>query len=74
MKYRVEGVAFFEDEDDAKGAMDDMDKWLLKAVNVNCGSVDVEISYSERERCFHDEDPSKPCIVDERHEVECPPS
>lgn len=72
MKYKVEAVAFFDDPDDAAGAMNDAWEWLLKGVNINCGTEMVEVCFCEKGRCYHDEDPHKPCVVDERHEKECP--
>ena len=67
MKYRVRIDLSFENEAEARTLMDCARGLEEKAVNVNSGRDNEEISYFELELCRHDE--GLPCTRLERVEV-----
>jgi hypothetical protein len=67
MKYRVRLDLSFENEADAQALMDSARGLEAKAVNINSGTDNEEISYFELEMCRHDE--GLPCTRLERVEV-----
>jgi hypothetical protein len=67
MKYRVRLDFSFDNESDARLLMNYARGKAGKAVNINEGSNNEEISYYELELCGHDE--GRPCTRLERHEI-----
>ena len=67
MKYRVRLDLSFKNESDARLLMNYARGKAGKAVSINEGSDNQEISYCELERCGHDE--GQPCTQLARHEV-----
>lgn len=67
MKYRVRIDLSFDVEADAKALMDYARKLTSKAVSINEGRVNQEISYCDMEICRHDE--GLPCTRLDRVEV-----
>jgi hypothetical protein len=67
MKYRVRIDLSFENEADARALMEGARTLKTKAVNINPGSDNAEISYFELEQCLHDE--GLPCTLLERVEI-----
>lgn len=69
MKYRVRTDLSFDKESDARDFMEDSKIKANKAVSVNEGNINEEISYCDIEKCYHDENPTKPCEKIERVEI-----
>ena len=67
MKYRVRVDLSFKDEADAQALMDYAKELGGKAVSINEGEDNEEISFSDMEICRHDE--GLPCEKLERVEV-----
>lgn len=67
MKHRVRIDMSFDSRDDAQSLMDFAKKVSDKAVSINEGSGDEEISFCDMELCRHDE--GLPCTKLERLEV-----
>ncbi len=67
MKYRVRIDLSFDSEADAKSLMDYAREISGKAVSINEGRGDEELSFCDLELCRHDED--LPCTKLERVEV-----
>ena len=67
MKNRVRIDVSFDEETDALSLMTAIKSLTGKAVSVNEGSVDEEISFIEHELCGHDK--GKPCTRLERIEI-----
>ena len=67
MKYRVRVDLSFKDEADAQALMDYAKELGGKAVSINEGKDNEEISFSDMEICRHDE--GMPCEKLERVEV-----
>ncbi len=67
MKYRVRIDSSFDKESDARELLDFARNLMSKAVNVNEGKPDQEISFCEFHLCGHDE--NKPCIQWERENL-----
>ncbi len=67
MKYRVRLDLSFESEADARALMDYAGTRTDKAVSINEGQVNEEISFSDLEICGHDE--GLPCEKLERVEI-----
>jgi len=67
MKYRVRLDLFFESEADARSLMDYAKNLSSKAVSINEGEVNEEISFCDLEICRHDE--GLPCEKLERVEI-----
>lgn len=70
MYNRVHVVMAYPAEDDAKDLVQEVMNLIERAVNIRPGLPGEEISFVERERCYHDEDPMKKCELVERHVVE----
>jgi len=64
MLYRIRLDLAFDTEDIPQTVFDKAKKVLLKAVKIA-----NEVSYIEIHKCFHDEDPTKPCEMIKRIEV-----
>lgn len=67
MKYRVRVDLSFKDEADAQALMDYAKELGGKAVSINEGEDNEEISFSDMEICRHDE--GLPCEKLERVEI-----
>ena len=67
MKYRVRVDLSFDSEADARAVMDYAKGLSSRAVSVNGGQENEEVSFCELERCRHDE--GLPCERLERIEV-----
>ncbi len=67
MKYRVRVDMSFDSEADARAVMDYARGLTSRAVSVNEGQENEEVSFCELERCRHDE--GLPCERLERIEV-----
>ena len=67
MKYRVRIDLSFNSEADAQPLVDYAKVLTAKAVSINEGTVNEEISFCDFEICRHDE--GLPCTRLERHEV-----
>jgi len=67
MKYRVRLDLFFESEADARSLMTYAKNLSSKAVSINEGEVNEEISFCDLEICRHDE--GLPCEKLERVEI-----
>jgi hypothetical protein len=67
MKYRVRLDLSFENQNDAQALMDYARGLTSKAVNINEGRDNEEISFCETEICRHDE--GLPCTNLDRVEV-----
>ncbi len=67
MKYRVRIDLSFADEADAQSLMADAKNLSRKAVSINEGEVNEEISFCDLEICRHDE--GLPCEKLERVEI-----
>ena len=67
MKYRVRVDLSFENESDAQTLMNYVKGTANKAVSINEGQVDEEISFCDLELCRHDE--GLPCTRLDRLEV-----
>ena len=67
MKYRVRLDLSFDSEADARSLMDYGKSICGKAVSINEGSVNEELSFCDFELCRHDE--GLPCIRLERVEI-----
>lgn len=67
MKYRVRVDLSFTDESDAQSLMNYAREQTQKAVSINEGSANEEISFCDIELCRHDE--GLPCTRLERVEV-----
>jgi hypothetical protein len=67
MKYRVRIDLSFDNEDDARSFMDYAKTLTDKAVSINEGEVNEEISFCDLELCGHDE--GLPCEKLERLEI-----
>lgn len=67
MKYRVRADLSFESELDAQTMMDYAKRQAAKAVSINEGEPDGEISFCDMEICRHDE--GLPCTRLDRVEV-----
>ncbi len=63
MKYRVIANLFFDTEADAKKVFDEMTLLEGKINNINEEKVNPEISSFNYHKCYHDEEPSKPCEI-----------
>ena len=69
MKYRVRVDLSFSSEADARSVMNYAKTLAGKAVSINEGEVNEEISYVDVHLCGHDESPPQPCQNMERVEV-----
>jgi len=69
MKYRVRLDLSFDSKADAQTLMNYAKGLSSKAVSVNEGEVNEEISYMDIHLCGHDESPPQPCQNIERVEV-----
>ena len=72
MLYRVRVDLCFEAEDKPQAIFDKAESFLASTVKL-IGERAVEVgesSFIEIHRCYHDEDPPKPCEVIKRIEVE----
>ena len=69
MKYRVRVDLSFDSEADAQLLMDYAKTLTGKAISLNEGEVNEEISYMDIHLCGHDESPPQPCQNMERVEV-----
>ena len=67
MKYRVRLDLSFNGETDAQALMDYARNLSAKAVSINEGQINEEISFCDFELCGHDE--GKPCTGLDRLEV-----
>ena len=67
MKYRVRVDLSFDSEADAQSVMDYAKALTGKAVSINEGETDEEISFCDLELCRHDE--GLPCTRLDRVEV-----
>ncbi len=67
MKYRVKVDLSFDVESDARAIMDYTRQLSNKAVSINEGSANEEISFCDLEICRHDE--GLPCTKLDRVEV-----
>lgn len=67
MKYRVRVDMSFDDEIDARAVMGYARQLSGKAISINAGQENEEVSFCELERCRHDE--GLPCERLERIEV-----
>ena len=69
MKYRVRVDFCFDSEADARLLIDYARSLTGKAVSINEGEVNEEISYADIHLCGHDEPSPQPCQSLERVEV-----
>lgn len=70
MLYRVRIDLCFNAEETPQAIFDKAKQVLLKAVKIaRQGEPTGEISFIEVHRCFHDEEPTKPCEIIKRIEV-----
>ena len=67
MKYRVRVDLSFDSEADARSVMNYAKTLTGKAVSINEGELNEEISFCDQELCGHDE--GKPCTRLDRLEV-----
>lgn len=63
MIYQVRATLFFDKEDEAKDAFHDCEKALAKSVVVNPESENRERPRVELLKCYHDEVPTRPCVI-----------
>lgn len=61
MFYRVRADLAFTEEDEAYDFAHDCEIVLEKASIINQGAQNEERGYFQLEKCYHDEDPAKPC-------------
>jgi len=69
MKYRVRLDLSFDDQADAQSLMDYAEELSGKAVSINEGEDNEEISFCDLEICRHDESFQEGCTKLERLEV-----
>lgn len=70
MKYRITLDLFFDREADMQRVLREARARWAQAVPINPGTPTMEPSRYKAERCYHDEDPTRPCEViteDERN-------
>jgi len=63
MFYRVTADLLFTEVDEGADFYHDCGIALLKSVTINPGNSNEERSHIVLQRCFHNEQPSKPCVV-----------
>lgn len=73
MKHRVRINMSFGSEANAKSLMDFARGLVDKSVNIRESRPEAEISFCEREYCYHDEAQMRPREVQERVEIEKKP-
>lgn len=70
MVYRIDITLFFSP--DNKKSRDNLHgqlKGLLKhATNINKGKLNEELCFTQIHKCYHDETPTRPCVLEERIE------
>lgn len=69
MKYRVRLDLSFASQADAVSLTNYAKTMSSKAVSINEGKEEQEISFYDYEKCYHDETPNKPCEPIERKEI-----
>lgn len=69
MFYRIRIDLAFTDKDPCDDILDKALGALDDALVINSGQPDEERGYITLEKCFHDEDPSKPCEVIKTHDA-----
>lgn len=63
MVYRLVVNMNFDYEHDADNIIDKALDSLEQAIIINPGQNNEERGYIELQQCFHDEDPTTPCVV-----------
>lgn len=70
MLYRIRLDLAFDREDISQAIFDKAKQVLAKAVKIaNKDNPMGEVSFIEIHKCYHDEDPSKPCEIIKRVEL-----
>ena len=69
MLYRLRVDLCFNEENTPKGFFNQLEAILDRAVKLTVPINNPEITYIETHRCYHDEQPSKPCEIIKRIEV-----
>uniref|UniRef100_A0A6H1ZI84 Uncharacterized protein n=1 Tax=viral metagenome TaxID=1070528 RepID=A0A6H1ZI84_9ZZZZ len=70
MKYRVRIDMSFDVEEDARALMEYAKGLRGKALSINEGKANAEISFCQIEECYHDEVPTRPCPLTPIERVE----
>lgn len=71
MLYRVRIDLAFDSKIDSDKLFTEAEKLLEKAVKIVSGDNPMgEVSFIETHRCYHDEDPTKPCEIIKRIEAQ----
>lgn len=70
MVYRIDITLFFEPKNQHhRKSLHGQIKGLLKhATNINTGKPNEERCFTQIHRCYHDEDPTRSCELEERTE------
>lgn len=68
MFYRTRIDLFFTDQTEALKAREKALAQLPNSFTINLGMENEERGYIVVEQCFHDEDPSRDCILIEKHQ------
>jgi len=70
MKYRIRLDLIFDEKEDAMKAFNFLKKKRVLFRTIRKGEPNEERSVLEIHKCYHDEDPTKPCEIIERIESE----
>lgn len=70
MFYRIRVDLAFPDDINPKAILAHAKSLMVGAVIINPGQPNEERGYITLEKCYHDEDPTKPCEVIENWQVE----
>lgn len=72
MFYRIRIDMAFTEEDAVRDIEDKTLDHLANAVVINPGHTNQEIGYIRLEKCYHDEQPPKPCELIAEHQTPVP--
>jgi len=67
MLYRITLDLSFTDRDAVDDILDKALDHLSEAVTINQGQINQEIGQIITEKCYHDEDPLRPCELTAQH-------
>lgn len=70
MIYRIRIDLAFTDKDPCDDILDKARDHLAQAIVINPDQLDEERGFITLEKCYHDENPARPCEVIEHLEVE----
>lgn len=72
MFYRIRLDLAFNGENPPRDVLDKVEDHLKDAIVINPGMINEERGFILLEKCYHDEDPSKPCEVLEKRFLPAP--